>query len=152
MLLAKDHVAFAGKVFVRLHPNMHVQIAGLASEGLALYRQRVDPLAQTWYDEGLAARDGARLSELIDKLFCSSWGDDALLALGEIELERGHHSAASRAWERLIEWPPTQVPVDDFKAARAVPELPAETAALLDKWYIADEGESSHHRQYRPAS
>ena len=29
-------------------------------------------------------------------MFCSSWGDDALWALGEIELERGHYGEGSR--------------------------------------------------------
>ena len=33
----------------------HVQIASLPPEALALYRQRVDPLAKRWYDDALAA-------------------------------------------------------------------------------------------------
>ena len=75
--------------YVNLTDYCHVVIASLPPEALALYRQRVDALAQNWYDEGLAERDPARLTDVVDKLFCSSAGDDALMALGEIELERG---------------------------------------------------------------
>ena len=34
-------------------------------------------------------------------MFCSSWGDDALLAIGELALERGDYDGARRAWEQI---------------------------------------------------
>ena len=79
--------------YVNLADYCHVQIAALPPEALALYRQRVDPVAETWYREGLEHRSAARLAEVVDQMFCSSWGDDALLSLGEIELEQGHYGA-----------------------------------------------------------
>jgi outer membrane protein assembly factor BamB len=76
-------------------------LARLPAEGLAAYRRRVDPLAEGWYREGLANRDERLLQRLVDEMLCSSWGDDALLALGELALERGDYHAARRAWEQI---------------------------------------------------
>jgi tetratricopeptide (TPR) repeat protein len=126
--------------YVNLADFCHVQIAALPDEALALYRQRVDALAQAWYDEGLAKRDAKRLAEVVEGMFCSSWGDDALFALGEIELERGHYSAARRYWGQLIEIPPGRVPAPFFEAARKLPDLPEGVATLLDQRYLRDDG------------
>ncbi len=132
-------IAITPARYVNLADYCHVQIASLPEEALALYRQRVDALAQTWYLAALEQRNAARLAEIADTMFCSSWGDDALWTLGEIELERGHYSAARRCWERLIELPPGSVPQALFEAARGQPGVPADTAALLDKWYALEE-------------
>ncbi|HEV3138518.1 MAG TPA: PQQ-binding-like beta-propeller repeat protein, partial [Pirellulales bacterium] len=116
----------------------HIQTASLPAEALALYRQRVDPLAQQWYDEAMARPNAARLAEIVEKMFCSSTADDALLALGEMELERAHHGAARRCWERLIEVPPARIPAARFEAVRASADVSAEEKALLEKWYVGD--------------
>lgn len=135
--------------YVNLADYCQVQIASLPPEGLALYRERVDPLAQKWYEEGLARRNTARLAEVVDKMFCSSWGDDALWALGEIELEKGHYGRARSYWERLIEVPPARIPAARFEAARAQADLPADEAALLDAWYAMDPSASERFYQLR---
>ena len=87
--------------FVSLRTYCHVQMARLPTEALATYRRRVDPLAERWYREGLAARDESLLRRVVDELFCSSWGDDALVALGELALERADYAAARCAWEQV---------------------------------------------------
>ncbi len=130
--------AIAPGRYVNLADYCHLQISGLPDEALALYRQRVDPMAQQWYHEALPRRDAGRLAELVDKLYCSSLGDDALWALGEIELERGHYGAARRCWEQLIELPPGRVTAAQFEAARDQPGLPAEQRALLERWYVVE--------------
>jgi hypothetical protein len=124
--------------YVNLTDYCQIQIAALPAEGLALYRERVDPLAQKWYDEGVTKRNSGRLAEVVDKAFCSSWGDDALLALGELELEQAHYGAARRHWERLIEVPPARISAERFEAARQAPGLDPGEAALLDNWYTSD--------------
>ena len=124
--------------FVNLADYCHVQLASLPAEALELYRHRVDPLAEQWYREGLARRGTTRLSEVVEKMFCSSWGDDALWALGEIELEKGNHGAARRAWERLVEVPPARIPAEVYVATRQRPGLPPEQAALLDRAYAIE--------------
>lgn len=131
-------IALARGRYVNLTDYCHVQIASLPDEALTLYRQRVDGVAKTWYDDGVANHDSQRLRELVDKMLCSTWGDDALWALGEMELERGRPAAARRYWERLIEVPPARIVASDFEAARGRADLTAEDAALLDHWYVAD--------------
>jgi outer membrane protein assembly factor BamB len=124
--------------YINLTDYCHLQIASLPSEALDLYRERVDPLAQKWYEEGLAQRNADRLADVVDKAFCSSWGDDALLALGEIELERGHYALARHHWQRIVETPPARVAASRYEAARQIADLPPEDARLLDKHYVAE--------------
>jgi outer membrane protein assembly factor BamB len=87
--------------YVSLRTYCHMQIAGLPAEGLAAYRRAVDPLAEVLYREGLATRDEPTLRRVVDEHFCSSWGDDALFALGELALERADFAAARRDWEQI---------------------------------------------------
>jgi outer membrane protein assembly factor BamB len=84
--------------YLSLRTYCHLQIARLPAEALAAYRRQVDPLAEQWYQEGVARRDERLLHRIVDELFCSSWGDDALLALGDLALERADYAAARRYW------------------------------------------------------
>jgi hypothetical protein len=68
---------------------------------LSAYRQRVDAVAEGWLREGKTSRDEAMLRKVVDEAFCSSAGDDALWALGEIYLERGDYQAARAAWQSV---------------------------------------------------
>jgi hypothetical protein len=86
--------------YVNLRTYCNLQLARLPVEGLAAYRRRADPLAERWYRDGLAARDELLLGRVVSQLFCSSWGDDALIAVGELALERSDFDAARRAWEQ----------------------------------------------------
>ncbi len=139
--LMEDHaakmIALVPGRYVNLARYCQVQIASLPDETLALYRQRVDPLAQM-VRRGARRRDPTRLAKLLDTMFASTSGDDALWALGEIELERGHFGAARGYWEQLIESPPARVPADRFEAARGQQGLSPDDARLLDTWYALD--------------
>lgn len=88
--------------FVNLRDYCHMQLASLPPEALTLYRGRVDTQARRWYEEGARLRDAGRLREVVDQLFCSSWGDDALLALGDLALEAGHPGEARGYWEKIL--------------------------------------------------
>jgi outer membrane protein assembly factor BamB len=114
----------AGKVlavspsrFVSVRDYCHLQIASLPAEALDLYRRRVDPQARRWYEEGVRRRDADRLRDVVEQLFCSSWGDDALLALGDLALEAGDSGLARGYWEKIL--PP------GFWARLAPPVAPA---------------------------
>jgi len=87
--------------YVSLRTFCHIQIARLPAEGLAAYRRRVDPLAQQWFRQGVSEHNEKLLCRVVDELFCSSWGDDALLTLGELALERADYASARRWWEQL---------------------------------------------------
>lgn len=87
--------------FISLREYAHRELVELPEGGRALYRGRVDSQAKRWYDAGVKNRDRALLRRVVDELFASSYGDDALLALGEIELEQGHYARARECWERI---------------------------------------------------
>ncbi len=113
-------------------------LAGLPAEPLALYRRRVDPQAQRMYQTAVAARDASQLAQLLDEFFISSWGDDALLAYGELMLANGQTAAARAAWSRLlpsrsVSW--QSIPAAFFESVRNHAPLRPEDAALLDNWY-----------------
>lgn len=77
------------------------QIAALPAEGLELYRALVDTQAEQAYRAAIELRDARRLERVVEQFFCSSWGDDALLALGDLRLEAGDAAAARAAWLRI---------------------------------------------------
>jgi outer membrane protein assembly factor BamB len=87
--------------YVSLPTYCQMQLARMPAEGLAAYRRREDPTAERWYRAGLANRDERLLDRVVGELFCSSWGDDALLASGELALERADYAAARRAWQAI---------------------------------------------------
>jgi len=94
--------------YVRLRDYCHLQLASMPGEALQLYRSQVDSAARQWYEQGVAGRDGRLLGTVVEQAFASSWGDDALLALGEMALESGDYTAARWHWERII--PHTNAP------------------------------------------
>ena len=80
------------------------RLAALANDAppaLEHYRRLVDPLAEQWYRAGLADRDQRLLARVVHQAFASKWGDDALLALGDLALARGEPSVARAAWQRI---------------------------------------------------
>jgi outer membrane protein assembly factor BamB len=88
--------------YVSLSDACQMQLAALPAEALRLYRSRVDPVARSWYDEGIARRDGQLLRNVVERAFASSWGDKALLALGELALESAEFTTARWCWERIV--------------------------------------------------
>jgi outer membrane protein assembly factor BamB len=88
-------------------------------EALALYRRRVDPLAQRWYAEAVGARDEDQLLRLTQQMLMSSYGDDALLRLGDMHLQRGRYRAARACWEKLSPTLRSSAAVDSFPPAVA---------------------------------
>ena len=88
--------------YVSLRDYCQLQLVALPAEALKLYRSRVDPRAQKWYEEGLAARDRRLLNNVVEQAFASSWGDRALMALGEVALESGDWASARWCWERIV--------------------------------------------------
>jgi len=78
------------------------QLAALPADALNLYRQRVDDQAEPAFQAALETRDCAALERVVEQYFCSSWGDDALLAWGDLALEAGDFAAARAAWQRIL--------------------------------------------------
>ncbi len=87
--------------YVSVREYFHRRIAALPAEALHIYRGPVDDVAHQWLLQGISTRDPAPLVRLLHQFFCSSWGDDALTALGEMSLERGEYGAARSYWEAI---------------------------------------------------
>jgi outer membrane protein assembly factor BamB len=127
--------AVGDRRYISVRDYCHLQISRLPAVALATYRRHVDPQAEKWYEEGIARHDAAPLVDIVEQLFCSSWGDDALFALGEMALGEGDYNAARGYWDKLIETPPREIPAADFKRVRDAQGLAIDDAELLDRWY-----------------
>lgn len=144
-------VAEHGRKLIEVEPGRFVcvttyrqmRIAALPRAAIDAYRRRVDPLAEAAYRQGVAARDERLLGRVVEEWFCSTWGDDAAIALGELALERGAYNAARRHWLTLFESPPAAVRAEAFEAVRSDPSLEKSDADLLDRFY-ARQAESAH--------
>jgi len=88
-------------LYVSLPAYCQRLLSELPTDALAHYRELVDPAAEAWYHQGVKERDPRALNRVIDEMFCSSWGDDALLAQGELALGRGDYQAARSYWSRI---------------------------------------------------
>ncbi len=132
-----DSVVAVGDRFIGLPAYSQLLISHLPPEALAEYRRTADPIAERWYRDGVATRDEQMLRRVLDEQFCSSWGDDTLLALGELSLERGDYEGARRAWEEINPQLPDPTGKSMWLALRDI-DLAANWAEIDRRW------------QYRP--
>jgi hypothetical protein len=94
-------VALDENRYMSLPAYCQLQLARLPPDGLAEYRRNADPIAERSYRKAVADRDEEELRRIASDMFCSTWGDDALLVLGETALERGDYESARRWWELI---------------------------------------------------
>ena len=116
----------------------HLRILALPPEAQAIYRERVDPQAKRQYEQGVSQRRPELLRQVIAQTFASSWGDESLLALGEMALEQGEPAQARHYWRMLIEQPPKYLAKEQYEPARNASGLLPEEVRLLDRWYELD--------------
>ena len=101
--LIRSHRASARQysTFVTVAQYVNECLASLpepSRPALQQYRQRVDPLSKQWFEQGIRNRDADLLMRIVEEVFNSSYGDDSLLALGELSLEAGQYGRARRFW------------------------------------------------------
>jgi outer membrane protein assembly factor BamB len=140
-------IAVAPRRYIRLANYCQLQIASLPTAALELYRESVDPEAERLYSDAMARRDRAALARIVGDMYCSTWGDDALLALGDIALEQGQPSVARSYWEQIIERPPERVPEAVFRGAIDAADIDPLDRAAVKRWYETDK--SSRTAGYR---
>lgn len=129
--------------FITVRDYCHLQLVSLPPPALAVYRAQVDPLARRWYEEGVANRDPTLLGKVVSEAFASRWGDDALLALGELALDSGDAAGARAWWERILPVdPPPEVP----HAWLAFPDTDLDLAAVRARLVLASILEGSRSR------
>ena len=120
--------------YVGLGDYCQLQLATLPPEALKLYRSRVDPTAERWYADGVARHDRKLLEKVVGQAFASSWGDKALLALGEMALEAGDYAAARWYWERIV---PAAPPPGVAKTWPGYPDTKLDLAMVRARLVLA---------------
>lgn len=115
--------------YVNVRTCCDMLLAVLPADGLKVYRARIDPQAKKWFETGKANRDEGQLLKVVRQAFASSYGDDALLLLGELAWERGAISRARSYWRKLVplakHYEPGQLP-----SLLAYPDSPVDPAAI----------------------
>ena len=129
--------------FVNLSDACQMRLAALPPEALKLYRGRIDPVAKKWYDDGFARRDAKVLNNVVHQAFASSFGDKALMALGEIHLEQGDFSAARWCWERIL---PVRVPPGEISTWPGFPDSTIDPASVRARLVLVSILEGSLER------
>ena len=94
---------------------------------MKLYRSRVDASARKAYEDGVAQRDRRLLLSVVDQSLASSFGDEALLALGELSFEEGDFTAARWFWERIV---PAKLPPGASPTWPGYPDTNLDLAAV----------------------
>lgn len=117
--------AVAPRRFISVQTYCDILLSSLPEEGLKLYRARIDPQAKRWFETARAHRDEAGLRRILKRAFLSSYGDDALMLLGQLAWEQGRLPQARQYWEQLL-------PVDSAAPGGALPEVLRSPAGSLD--------------------
>ena len=80
----------------------HLLISLLPDEGLAVYRQQIDPRFKERFSRARETFDETELSAIVRSAFNSSFADEALFLLADLMFERGEYSAAREYLELLV--------------------------------------------------
>lgn len=117
--------------------------------GLAAYRQSVDPQAKGWLADYRQTGDADALGRIVDRLFASSVGDQAINRLAEIAWERGEIALARRYWTLLV---PLAPPHEDAAAAPAIlryPDTDLDLALIRARLVMCSIARGQHRRARR---
>lgn len=98
--------------------------SGLPADGLAIYRQRVDPQADALRRDAESSDDPAPWQRLLDEFFASSAGAEAAWRLGSVRWQQGDPAGARELWSSLL-------PPDD-------PASPSKTLRHPDPGYAEE--------------
>ena len=120
-------LAVTSRRYLSLRACCQLQLTALPPAALKLYRQRIDPIAKKWYEQGIARRDRAALAKIVDRAFASRYGDNALMGLGEMALEAGDFAAARWYWERIL---PSAPPAGTPRVWPGYPDTDLDLAAV----------------------
>ncbi len=106
-------------LFVNDRGFCHRSLARLPAEARAIYRNRIDGLAEPWFREGAKRRDVGLLRRVVNQAFCSSFGDDALELLGDLAFQNGRFGEALAMYRRLV----ADDPADPFALVHPDPSV-----------------------------
>jgi outer membrane protein assembly factor BamB len=115
--------------FVNVQTCVDIFLTSLPPEGLALYRAKIDPQARRWFETAKRLRDEEGLERVVRKAVLSSYGDDALLLLGELAWEQGAVARARGYWEKLLPQAPHSEP-GEMPVVLRYPDSPVDRAQI----------------------
>ena len=86
---------------IPLKSYLQSRLSQLPPEGVRQYRRIYDSIAEALYQQGISAHDTHILQQVTTDYFLTSWGDDAMLALGDIAFTSGDFRLAREHWIRI---------------------------------------------------
>jgi len=98
----KSLIALRNGWSVNLAWYCHVLVSTLPAEGLKAYREKIDRRAKSWLEDARKTGSDPPLRRILREAFCSSSGDEALLALGQSAWEKGDLITARQYWRQLL--------------------------------------------------
>ena len=90
------------QLYVDLRQFCQRKLAKLPPEARAIYRNRVDPQAERWFNQGVRDRDRDALRRVVEQAFSSSWGDDAAEWLGDLAYQDGRFEEALSNYRLVV--------------------------------------------------
>ena len=115
--------------YVNVRTYADMLVSGLPAAGLRIYRERADPAVKKLFETGKAERDEDLLQRVLRQGFASSYGDDALLLLGDLAWEHGALSAARGYWEKILT-PKQYFPPGHPLSSLAYPDTDVDLASV----------------------
>ncbi len=106
---ADDLVPVTPRQMLSARLAAHALIARLPAQALEMYRNRIDPQARRWLDQGLEEREPRWLSKVVEEAFCSRPAEKALDSLGDLAFERGDFHEAEAQWKLLLVYPSPEI-------------------------------------------
>lgn len=130
LVLAQPGVAEGEAIYLNVATRCSVLLSRIPEEGRTVYRRRVDSQAKRSFENWQRTRDVAELLKIVRQTFLSSYGDDALLALGEYAWDRGEYSTARSWWEQMIPIP-DEVNPRNYPTVLRYPDSDIDRASIL---------------------
>ncbi|HEY0984260.1 outer membrane protein assembly factor BamB family protein [Schlesneria sp.] len=123
-------VAGGVATYLNVSSRCNVLLSRIPEAGRQSYRSKFDPQAKRWYENWQRTRDAGELQRIVHQFFMSSYGDDALLALGEAAWDRGEFSAARSWWEQLVPLPEKVDPLN-YPSVLRYPDADLDQPTIL---------------------
>lgn len=116
--------------YLNVTARCSILLSQVSADGLQSYRRKIDPQAKRWFENWKRTRDETELQRIVRQAFLSSYGDEALIALGDSAWDRGDFSAARLWWEQLQQLP-DEVSRADYPTVLRYPDADIEKPTIL---------------------
>lgn len=123
--------------YVNVPQYVQMLTAGLPPEGLKIYREQTDPVLRPAFDLARETNDETALRKILQQGYCSSFGDEILLLLGDMAWDRGEIWRAQGWWIQLL--PPARPKLaGDPTPYIAYPDTDLDQALILGRLILAN--------------